>query len=61
MGMAMPPPWDDEHTREVKMMYVRYHGTAPSYDYLGPAPSIRVCKACGCSRDLCRCSWRREG
>lgn len=61
MAFAMPSPerkWDEEHTREVPLCWVRYQGTEARGTYLYPAPSIRVCRECGRSRELCRCAWR---
>jgi len=61
MGMAQPDPilkWDEAHTREVKMMWIRYRGTSTSYDYFGAAPSVRVCKTCSSAKTICRCAWR---
>jgi len=62
MGMAiLDPPlrWDSEHIVEVKMCYVRSEGTQTEQTYLGPAPSIYVCKKCRSSREVCRCAWRK--
>ena len=50
--------WDEEHTREVKMVYATDIGTTGTRHVSGPAPSVWVCKECGRSRGLCTCEWR---
>jgi len=50
--------WDEEHTREVKMVYVNHIGTTGTHEVHGPAPSVWVCKECSRSRELCTCEWR---
>lgn len=64
MGMAhIEPPllWKRENIEEVKMMWVQHHGpTSTSFDRLGSAPSLWVCKHCRMGESLCRCSWRSD-
>ena len=61
MGMArINPPllWDREHTEEVKLDWVRFHGTESRGSFIRPATPIRVCKTCRHSQESCRCTWR---
>ena len=63
MGMVVPirePKWEDTHTEVLRMMYVQYEETSSNYEFVGPAPSIRVCKTCKKSKSFCSCAWRHE-
>ena len=63
MGMAqvkMRRKWDKDHTEEYPVTWKFDRDFTNTDDCLYVPGSIRVCKTCRGSRDICRCDWRRS-